>query len=596
MTAADAEPQKQRSAVSTWWRLRRFWLPHWRAIALGLLVIAGIAVVELLKPWPLKFIFDDVLGQGPLEGDTLTVLIGVVALVVAIAVFDGLLSYLLVFFLSRAGRRIVFDVRVALFDHVHRLSLQYHSRRATGDLLLRITTDVKALRDVVTESVAEMIVSVLFFVGMGVVLFVLDWQLALVAVAGTPFMALAMYHYVFKIKEYARAEREREGALASLASESLGAIRLTRLFNQEGEAARRFQAESAASLESGFAASLREERAAWAIGVFSALGTGAVLLFGVHRVVSGAITVGTLIVFASYVSSFHRPIRNIAKHASKVSRATPRIERVTELLDIEELVSDRPGARRAPALRGQIEFRGVSFAYEAGEPVLRDVDLVLPAGKVTAITGRTGAGKTTLVSLIPRLYDPTAGAVLIDGYDVREFTLASLRSQISVVLQESVLFRASVAENIAYGRPSASQAEIEEAAKASNAHEFIVALPDGYRTEIGERGETLSGGQRQRIAIARAILRDAPIVLLDEPLTGLDEASQGAVLDALDRLTRGRTVVVISHQPSVARRADVVLELDEGRVVGQRRAVFEGDLRLEPPPRLTDHAAHGFWT
>ena len=553
-------------AWKTLWLLRRFMLPHHWAIVFGFLLIAAIAAMDLLKPWPLKFVLDKILGR-PLEGSTLRLLVGVAAAIVAIAVLEGLCSYLLVLFLNRAGRTIVFELRTALFDHVQRLSLQFHSRRSTGDVLTRVTSDSKAVRDVLTESLSELMTSALFIVGMGVVLVWLDWQLALVGLGGFPLLLVALRHFSGRIREYSRAERHREGMLASIAHEALATVRLSRAFAREDQAKKRFEAESAASLESGFAAALAEERFGWLADVLAAVVAAAALAFGVYRVHQGAITAGTLVVFVSYIRGFYKPLRSGIKNANKISRAAGRVERILELLDVKEEVNDLDWAYQAPRLVGRVEFREVSFAYEPGQPVLEGVDLLVPERQFTALVGPTGAGKTTLVSLVPRLYDPSVGTVSIDTVDVRAFTLRSLRSQISMVLQESVLLSASVAENIKYGRPSASHAEVVAAATAANAHDFITALPDGYETELGERGETLSGGQRQRIAIARAIVRDTPIVILDEPLAGLDATSAAAVLGALEWLVEQKTLIVISHDLSLVQRADQIAVVDEGRVV-----------------------------
>jgi ABC-type multidrug transport system fused ATPase/permease subunit len=378
-----------------------------------------------------------------------------------------------------------------------------------------------------------------------------------------------LYRNTRQIKRLSRAERRSEGALASTLHETLAAIRLVRVFNREDEARDRFREQSAESLDSGVAATMAGARFSWLVDVIRALILATILGFGVQRVLAGAMLPGELWVFFSYVRGFYRPMRTAMKQTGRITTATARAERVVELLDVKEGVADLPGARPAPRFRGEIEFRNVSFTYEAGKPVLDGIDLALPQGKVTAIVGPTGVGKTTLVSLIPRLYDPTEGAVLIDGEDIRRYTLRSVRAQMSMVLQESVLFRASIAENIAYGRHSASFDEIVAAARAANAHDFIMALPDGYETEIGERGETLSGGQRQRIAIARAMIRDAPILILDEPLVGLDGASAAAVLEALERLAAGRTAILISHQLSTVLRADHVVVLEDGRIAKQ---------------------------
>jgi ABC-type multidrug transport system fused ATPase/permease subunit len=367
------------------------------------------------------------------------------------------------------------------------------------------------------------------------------------------------------IRRYSRAERGSEGALTSVLSETLGAVRLIRVFNQENEARDRFTQQNTLTSENAYQANLATAKFSWVVDLVRALIQAAVLGFAVQRVATGGMSVGEMTVFLSYVGRFYRPIRTTMKEVTGLSATMARAERVVDLLDTKEGVVDRTGAPPAPRFRGEIEFRNVSFGYES-KMVLQDVSLTIPAGKTTAVVGPTGVGKTTLISLIPRLYDPNEGAVLIDGQDIREFSLKSVRSQISVVLQESVLFRASIFENIAYGRANATLDEIIDAAKAANADEFISALPNGYETEVGERGETLSGGQRQRIAIARAMIRNAPILILDEPLVGLDAASADVVLEALDRLTKGKTAIVISHLLSTVQNADHVIVLEGGRV------------------------------
>jgi len=552
-------------------RLRQFLLPHAGALAVALLLLLGEASMDLLKPWPLKLTFDVILKHQSLAGTTLYLLIGVSALAIAIAVLEGLFGYSAAYYLNRAGRTVVFDLRTALFNHIQRLSLQFHNRRSTGDLITRVTSDVKVLRDAMTESVAEILKSALFLVGMGAVLLWLDWRLSLVVVAAAPVLFVAQSIASRRIQERSRAERKREGALASVVHETLGTLRMSRVFTQEDEATRKFHVESAASLESGLAASMTGERFSSMVDILGGVVTAVVLGFGVQRVMAHAITPGTLIVFVSYVRSLYKSLKVTAKHTTRLTKAGAQVERVAELLDVEEGVTDRSGARPAPPIQGTIEFRGVGFEYEPGKTILADIDLVIPARQVTALVGPTGAGKSTLVSLVPRLYDATCGEVSIDGHDIRDWTLRSLRSQISVVLQESVLLQASIAENIAYGRPAAAFEEIEAAARAANAHGFIVALPDGYDTIIGERGETLSGGQRQRIAIARAIVRKAPIVILDEPLTGLDAVAAASVADALDRLMKDKTVIVITHQLSSVQRADQVVVLSDGRIAQQGR-------------------------
>jgi ABC-type multidrug transport system fused ATPase/permease subunit len=550
-------------------RLSRFAIPHWKPVAATFIFVIFQVGFELLKPWPLKFIFDSILTEDSLSGTTLYLLIGITALVVAVSFFDGLLAYWHTKLINLAGRMIVFDLRAALFEHIQRVSLQFHSRRRTGDLMTRVTSDVKAMQDVMTESVVEVVYSAFYLAGMAAVVFWMDWQLAIVGMLAAPVMYYFLVRYTSEVRVLSRQERRREGALATVLHESLGAVRITRVFGREDQARERFREESYASVEAGYQATLAGARFGWALHVLQSIVTASVLGFGVYRVMYGSMTPGELIVFYSYMRTFYRPLRNMMRQFTKATRALARAERVVELLDEEEGVSDRPGAKPAPRFAGHIEFENVTFHYDAGRTVLHDITFAAPAQQVTAVVGPTGAGKTTIASLIPRLYDPAQGAVLIDSVDIREYTLASLRAQVSMVLQESVLFRASIAENIAYGRPDATLERIIETAKAANAHDFITALPDGYETIVGERGETLSGGQRQRIAIARAMIRDAPVLILDEPLVGLDVESQAAVLEALERLISGRTVVLITHQLSTVLRADNVAVIESGRIVQQ---------------------------
>jgi ATP-binding cassette subfamily B protein len=541
------------------------------AILLAMVLLFSKAAIDLLRPWPMKFIFDNVLTpsiieQGTLTGDATRVLILVAIGTISLAALDGLVSFLQALFVNRAGRMIVFDMRSIMFDHVQRLSLQYHSRRETGDLLQRVTSDVRALKEIFTGSLVEIAHSIAFFIGMAVVILWMDWQIAGVAMLAAPVLLLLVFLNNRNIRHYARIERRSEGRLSTVLNESLGAVRLVRVFNQEDEVRDRFRQQSAISADSGYEANLSGARMSWLIEVLRAVVGAGILAFGVMRVTHGAMSIGDMIVLTSYIRSFYRPMRTAMKEMNKVSQSMARAERVVDLLDTKEGVSDLPGASIAPRFAGKVTFENTTFGYEGKELVLKGIDLTIEAGSTTAIVGPTGVGKTTLISLIPRLYDPSSGAVLIDDTDIREFTLKSLRAQISVVLQESVLLRASIAENIAYGRANATLSQIIDAAKQANAHDFIMALPDGYETVVGERGETLSGGQRQRVAIARAMIRDAPILILDEPLVGLDGASADVVMDALERLTAGRTSIVISHLVSPIRRADRVVVLADGKV------------------------------
>ena len=550
-------------------RLSRFAVPHKASLSIGFVMLVLQGAMDLAKPLPLAFSIDAVVTEESLEGTTLYTLIAAGLVVVAIALLEGLFAYIRVLIVTRAGRTIVRDIRATMFDHVQKLSLQYHSRRRSGDLLLRVSGDVQALEKTFTDNVIEILSSAVFLAGMLAIMLYLDAQIGMVALAGLPVIFFFIKRYSTEIRSYTAAQRQREGALATIFHEALGSTRLSRVFNREQSVKNRFESESAASFELGLKATLREERFTWSVEVLGAILTGVVLVFAVMRAQAGAITVGELSLFFFYARGLYRPIRTAIKNASRVWRSLAQAERIIEVLDIEYGVTDTKTAREAPKFLGDIEFKDVSFSYDPDRVLMDKVNLKIPAGRITAIVGPTGAGKTTLVSMVPRLYDPTDGQVLIDGYDIREFTLESLREQISVVLQESTLLYATVAENIAYGRPDAPIEEIETAAWVAGAHDFIKDLPKGYNTEVGEKGETLSGGQRQLLAIARAVIRDAPIVILDEPLTGLDAVSAAQVREGLEGLMENRTVLFITHNLSLVESADEVVVVADGRIVQQ---------------------------
>jgi ABC-type multidrug transport system fused ATPase/permease subunit len=478
-----------------------------------------------------------------------------------------LFSYCQDYSLNRTSQELAFDLRAALYAQIQRLSLGFHERQRTGDLITRVTRDIDRVQDFLSGSLFKMLASVLSILGMFAVMLWMDWVLALAAFILAPVLFGIVYYYTSRIKELSRLQRKQEGALASVAQEAISAARVVRAFAQEERENERFQKHGKRSLEAGVEVARLEAQFGWLANVLTALGTAAVLVLGVGRVLAGSVTPGDLIVFAAYLNRLYKPMRTFSRELTKLSRALVCAERVDEVLDADPGVTDEPGARPAPRFRGRLSFEAVSFAYQRGQIVLRDVSFAVEPGQTVALVGATGAGKSSLAALIPRFYDPFEGRVLIDGTDIRCFTLRSLRGQISLVLQESVLFRATIAENIAYGNPIAGPANILAAARAAHADEFIRALPEGYETVVGERGATLSGGQRQRIAIARALIRDAPILILDEPATGLDAATEALLLDALRRLMAGRTTVLIAHNLSTVESANLILVLDEGRIV-----------------------------
>jgi ABC-type multidrug transport system fused ATPase/permease subunit len=460
-------------------------------------------------------------------------------------------------------------LRVALFAHVQGLSLSFHERQRTGDLITRVTADVDKTQALITEDLMKNLGEALTLLGMGAIMLWMDWQLALVVLAVVPLLFVLVQRYRVQIRAEARRLRQQEGQVASLAQEALASIKVVQTYGQEEYVTEQFKEETQAALDAGLHVSRLGASFGWLVNVTTALGTALVVVIGAQRVLAGALTPGDLLVFLAYVRDFYSPMRTLSRLFIKLSETWVRLERITEVLAEESGVREEPMAQPAPALVGRLQFEKVNFSYPTRKAVLTDIDFTVEPGQVVALVGPTGAGKSTLVSLVPRLYDPSAGRVLLDGQDIRRFTLASLRSQIATVLQETILFRASVRENIAYGRPGASNAELERAAKLAGADDFIQRLPDGYATLLGERGATLSGGQRQQLAIARALVRNAPLLILDEPTTGLDARAEGEVLAALERLIAGRTTLLITHQLRLVQQADLILVLESGRIVEQ---------------------------
>jgi ATP-binding cassette subfamily B protein len=404
-------------------------------------------------------------------------------------------------------------------------------------------------------------------VGMIGVMCYINWRFTLIALSVSPVLFVFVYYFTHRIKKFSRQVRKKESELTSTVQEVFTSIRVVKAFAREDYEQERFEARSLENVETALKARSLKAKLAPMVEVIVAIGTCLVLGYGARLVMHGQLSAGVLIVFLLYLGKMYKPMRDLSKQTDTVSKATVGYERIQEVLDIESKVRDLPKARKAPKFKGQIEFDHVSFGYEAGKDVLKDISFVIEPGQIAALVGPSGTGKSTVISLIPRFYDPTSGKIKIDGRDVREYQLKSLREQISFVLQDTLLFRTSIWENIAYGKPDASRQEIEEAAKLANAHEFIEKMPEGYDTMVGERGVLLSGGQRQRIAIARAVIRDTPILILDEPTSGLDAASEQLVIEALDRLMKGRTTLLIAHHLGTIRHADCIFVVKDSELV-----------------------------
>jgi ATP-binding cassette, subfamily B, bacterial len=555
-------------------RLTHLLRPHWTllAVAFGAMLVQMGA--ELLEPWPLKIVFDHVLGSKPTpawlagwlaaDADRLATLNAAAVAVVAIAIVGAIGAYTEKYLSSTVAKRVGHDLRHMLYHHVQRLSLTFYERQKTGDMVVRLTSDIEAAENLISSALLGIVLNLLTLAGMMAVMFYLDWRFALIGLSVAPPLFLMVYRFTRQIKSATRAVRKKEGELASVVQESISSARVVKAFAREEFEERRLDRESQESVALSLRARSVKARLAPLVDVVVALGTCLVLWFGVRLVIRDQLTTGALLVFVLYLGKMYKPMKDLSKMTDTLSKAAIGFERIAEILGVERQVRDLPGARPAPRFKGRIELEHVRFGYSPGQDVLRDVSLTVEAGQRVALVGLTGCGKSTLIGLVPRLYDTLDGRISIDGTDVRTFTLDSLRSQVSFVLQEAVLFRGTIAHNIAYGRPGATQEEIEKAAVLANADEFIRRLPQGYDTTVGERGETLSGGQRQRIAIARAIVRDAPILLLDEPSASLDPESEALIFEGLSRLLQGRTSITIAHRLATVRRADVIFVLEDG--------------------------------
>jgi ATP-binding cassette, subfamily B, bacterial len=550
------------------------------SLALAALCTLGVTLTELLKPWPIKIIFDYVLLGKTLPGylsflgglydsGRTTFLVTMTGAMVIIALLIGAFTYLQIYITSRIGNELVYTLRRTLFAHLQRLSLSFHNRTRSGEHMTKIVSDTNTLKDVFAESALTASSHILTFVGMFAIMFFLDWHLGLVVLATLPLLGGTLYYRYRAAKASSRRQRKREAVIATRISEVMATVPLVQAFGRERHEQERFEAESTEYLEESIRNARIEAVATRSVVVIGALGTAAVVLVGSLQVLAGRMTPGDLLLFTSYVQSMYKPVRNLARLSNKYSKATVGAERISEILEVEPEIQDAPDAVEASELAGEVVFEGVSFDYGDDEGVLKEVSFAVRPGQRVALVGASGAGKSTLVSLILRLYQPHEGSIHIDGVNIRDYKLKSLRRQIGIVLQDSVLFGATIRENIAYGRLDATDDEIEAAAHAANAHDFIVRLEDGYDTVLGERGDTLSGGQRQRIAIARAVIRDARVLILDEPMTGLDVESEARIQEALDRLMAGRTSFLITHDLHAVANADLVLLLEGGRVVEQ---------------------------
>jgi ATP-binding cassette, subfamily B, bacterial len=561
--------------------LRLLVRPHIRCMSIGILAVFLEGAANLAEPWPLKIVLDNVLKAKPPRGwlndfiwsatggEKLVILQLAAASVLFIAAISAICGYSEKLLALNIGQRIMHDLRRIVYSHIQRLSLGFHAHKQTGDLIGCLTSDIDAIQSFVATGLLGAFVNALTLLGMAALMFFLNWRFTLVALSIAPLLFVVVFQYTLRIKVASRAVRKKEGEIMSLAQEVLSSMPLVKAFVREDQEQYRLEKESLESL--GIAMRVRGLKVLLpsVVDMIVAVGTALVLFVGGRMAIRGVISSGSLVLFIWYLGRMYKPMRELSKISDAYAKAASGYERIKDLLATDHEIRDLPGARPVFMLRGEIELDRVSFSYQPGQPVLKRLSLRIQPGQVVALVGPTGSGKTTIVSLIARFYDPDEGAVTIDGTDIKLFQQKSLRRQISFVLQETLLFRGPVWYNIAYGKPDATREEIMRAAELANAHEFIHRMPRGYDTIIGERGDTLSGGQRQRIAIARAVICDAPILILDEAATGLDAASESLVFEALGRLMTGKTSIVISHRLARIRSADRIFVLDAGELIEQ---------------------------
>ena len=581
-------------------------------ILIAMLVQTAMSVAG---PWPLKIILDNVVGThklspemthllGPLlrgEGKMKIAEAAAIAAVV-IALIGATMSYIANYFTTSVGQWVANDLRIKTYHHLQQLSLQYYDTHETGTLLSTVTADVQTIQGFASSSTLGIIVDMFTIIAMLIVMLWLNWDFTLIAVAITPFMLLLVSRFKKTVKKATHQVRKEQSKIVEVVEQGLQSMRVTKAFGRQELAEAQLAEVSQATVNASLKARRIKALLSPIVAVTVSLCTAFVLYRGSSLILAGVMTAGGLTVFLSYLSKFFKPVQDLATMTNTIAQAAVGVDRIRAILDADTVIPQRAEARDPQTLRGEIEFQNVAFSYNDEAKVLTDVSFSIKAGQMVGVVGPTGCGKSTIVSLIPRFYDPTGGSVKIDGVDLRDYKFLALRDQIGYVLQETILFAGSVRDNIAYGRKDVTEAQILEAAKLANADEFIQRMPHGYDTMVGERGDTLSGGQRQRIGIARAIVRNNPILILDEPTAALDTESEQLVMEALERLMKGRTVITIAHRLSTIRDADKIVVLKGGVVAEQgthdellaRNGVYAELYKIQfssPPPASSAAAA-----
>ena len=552
-------------------------------LSLSVIFAFFVALFDIIAPWPLKFIIDNVIGSQPFTGAMGETVLGWIGeekrqqaallgfILLLVTLLQGAMGFVYEYLIGFTQERVTCLFRSDGFAHVQNLPLPFFDKNRLGDVIKRVTEDTNKVMVALVGSMGEFFINLLKFIGFAAVMFFVNWRLSLIVLAYVPLLLFLYISFRNNIRSTARESRKVEGEMMNLTLETLGAIREVKVFGRESYQQDLFDTHGQNRIRSALRSIRWEASFSPVIDLVQAVSTASIIWYGVSQVLANQLTVGELIIFLEYLKDIYRPLRRFSKLMTTLQKAAASGDRLGKVLDAQTDIQDEPHLLPITRARGHIVFDGVSFAYPNGQEsqVLQDINLQIRAGQVVALVGSTGAGKSTLINLLMHFYDVSAGRIFLDGMEIKQLKIGDLRRQFAVVPQESVLFATTIWENIAFGRPDATKEEIIAAAEAANAHQFITALPDGYESMVGERGNTLSGGQRQRIAIARALLRDAPILVLDEPTAALDAKSEAVVMQALERLMHGRTTFIIAHRLSTIRHADLIVVLEEGQIMEQ---------------------------
>jgi ATP-binding cassette, subfamily B, bacterial len=559
--------------MSIYRRVLRYYRPFLGQTVLGLILSFLAIALSLLKPWPFKIIVDDVLQRNPHGrfGHSTDLIPLLCLALVVIQLLWGLLNLATNLLFVKVGLQALLKLRTDLYAYLQSLSLKYHDARRSSDSSFRVAYDSQSIQTIYNKGFTNIFGSVVMLLGTFCVMLRIDWQLTLLSLAIVPAIVAAIYFFAHRIRRDSTTIQEQESALLAQAQEGLSSVRMVHAFGREEWEVRQFHLQAQESLHANLRLTLTNVNSALVISTLMVLGTAAMYYLGTLHVLAGTLSLGSLLVFSAYLLMLYQPLESLTYTAWAMEGATAGARRCFEVLDRADDVVDAGDAKEIASTNGAIGFDNVSFGYGATQPVLADINLTIAPNQIVALVGGTGAGKSTLLSLVPRFYDPSGGSVQLDGLDLRTITKKSLRAKIAIVLQDTVLFSTTIRENIAYGRPEASEDEIHEAARRAQADEFISALPKGYDSPVGERGGHLSVGQRQRIGIARAFLKDAPILLLDEPTSALDPTTEAAIMETIKELMRGRTTLIVTHRLATIHNVDQIVVLEHGQIVEQGR-------------------------